>query len=289
MGLFSKPEVIILKDFSDAKEYLKKLEDLLPTLDGEAKAKVEKEIKITKSGIKGEDNIIYELSHSNMDMVVLHDIYLKTNDGQDAQIDFLVITKKIIYVLECKNLYGNIKIDNNGQFIKTNDYGKKSMYSPIEQNRKHLECIKEKLVEDKNALMSVAIKANFNNAYKSLVVVASEETYLDDRFAKKEIKSQVCRADNLVAKMKQINDESNEPSLSLKEMKEIGEKWLARSTTNNKDYFNKFEELTKKEDPNICPLCGSPLVLREARKGNNAGNKFYGCSSFPKCRYIKNI
>lgn len=36
-----------------------------------------------------------------------------------------------------------------------------------------------------------------------------------------------------------------------------------------------------------CPHCGSPLVLRTARRGPNAGSEFYGCSSFPKCRYIR--
>ena len=36
-----------------------------------------------------------------------------------------------------------------------------------------------------------------------------------------------------------------------------------------------------------CPRCGSPLVLRTARRGPNAGSEFYGCSSFPKCRYIR--
>ena len=39
----------------------------------------------------------------------------------------------------------------------------------------------------------------------------------------------------------------------------------------------------------ICPRCHSPLVLRTASKGANAGNKFYGCSNYPKCRYIQSI
>ena len=39
----------------------------------------------------------------------------------------------------------------------------------------------------------------------------------------------------------------------------------------------------------ICPKCGSELVLRTARNGANAGQNFYGCSGFPKCRYILNI
>ena len=33
----------------------------------------------------------------------------------------------------------------------------------------------------------------------------------------------------------------------------------------------------------ICPKCGSPMVLRIARRGANAGNSFWGCSTYPKC------
>lgn len=36
-----------------------------------------------------------------------------------------------------------------------------------------------------------------------------------------------------------------------------------------------------------CPKCGSPLVLRTARKGTHAGSKFYGCVAFPKCRFVR--
>ena len=39
----------------------------------------------------------------------------------------------------------------------------------------------------------------------------------------------------------------------------------------------------------VCPRCGGNLVLRTARKEENAGNQFYGCSNFPKCRYVKNL
>ena len=39
----------------------------------------------------------------------------------------------------------------------------------------------------------------------------------------------------------------------------------------------------------LCPQCGSKLVLRTAKKGENAGNQFYGCSAFPKCRYVQNV
>ena len=41
-------------------------------------------------------------------------------------------------------------------------------------------------------------------------------------------------------------------------------------------------------DKKLCPRCGSELVLRTARSGAHAGEQFYGCSAFPKCRYTKN-
>jgi restriction system protein len=34
----------------------------------------------------------------------------------------------------------------------------------------------------------------------------------------------------------------------------------------------------------LCPSCGNSMVIRTAKKGNHAGDKFWGCSSFPKCK-----
>ena len=48
-------------------------------------------------------------------------------------------------------------------------------------------------------------------------------------------------------------------------------------------------DTTVESENDICPWCGNKLVLRTATKGKNAGNKFYGCSTFPKCRFIRNI
>ena len=35
-----------------------------------------------------------------------------------------------------------------------------------------------------------------------------------------------------------------------------------------------------------CPKCAAPMVRRVAKRGENAGNEFWGCSAFPKCRTI---
>ena len=70
MGIFSKPEQIFLKEASDARAYLESLEKLLPQTSGELNTKLQKEIAITKAGIAGEDNIVFELKNSGIDMVV---------------------------------------------------------------------------------------------------------------------------------------------------------------------------------------------------------------------------
>nr|WP_084683739.1 topoisomerase DNA-binding C4 zinc finger domain-containing protein [Psychromonas hadalis] len=31
------------------------------------------------------------------------------------------------------------------------------------------------------------------------------------------------------------------------------------------------------------------MVLRETKKGKNAGNQFWGCTGFPRCRKILSI
>jgi len=50
----------------------------------------------------------------------------------------------------------------------------------------------------------------------------------------------------------------------------------AQKTTPEKDHITESEK--------TCPECGSEMVLRKARKGKNAGNEFWGCIRFPKCR-----
>ena len=46
------------------------------------------------------------------------------------------------------------------------------------------------------------------------------------------------------------------------------------------------EKVVKRSDKQICPKCGSDMILRTAKKGANAGKQFWGCSNYPTCRAI---
>lgn len=302
MGLFHDSEVIILKESSDSKEYLDKLKKLDKDVDNnsEASEKLNKEIAVVEAGIYGEDSILFELKNSDMNLVVLHDLYIETEDGRGAQIDFFVITPYVSVIIECKNLFGNIEINNKGDFIRSFEYkGKKykeGIYSPITQNERHLSVYRDCRKADKNFATKLLFDKYFDRYNKSIVVMANPKTIINDRFAKKEIKEQVIRGDQLITYLKSLKSDTKS---SKKEMRELGERILSMNIDNRKDYLEKFnklvEEVKNKEpqissesDELICPRCGNKLVLRVAKKGQNIGNQFYGCSSYPECRYIKN-
>lgn len=38
-----------------------------------------------------------------------------------------------------------------------------------------------------------------------------------------------------------------------------------------------------------CPRCGNELVIRVAKRGQNIGKKFWGCSSYPECGHTEGI
>lgn len=302
MGFFSKPEVIVKKESNRAKEYVSELECLLPKASGEIKEQIQKEIMIAKSGIAGEEKVLFELKNSGMDMVVLQDLYIETEDGRGAQIDFVVITPKINFLIECKNLFGDIEINSKGDFIRTMQYGnrryKEGIYSPITQNERHMEILKECKAEQKNFIQAAVVRKSFSSFYKSLVVLANPKTVLNDRYAKREVKEKVIRADQLNATIKKIVSESKELASSKKEMIKMADRLLELQKDASKEYSEKYKELVtemgptinhEEENKNICPWCGGNLILRTAKKGKYEGNQFYGCEKFPKCRYMRNI
>ena len=251
-----------------------------------------------------------------MDMVVLHDICLETEDGLNAQIDYLVLTPKVNFVIECKNLFGNVEIDSKGNFIRTTEYrGKKikeGIYSPITQNERHLNVLKRKLQEEKGMIRSWITETTFDECYKSLVVLANPHTIVNDRYARKEIRNMVIRADQLIGTIKKISSESQNRTSSRNVMLNLAQKLLEGNVEDRKDYLEKYRDLLQeveeteicgKSEPQIrdeevtdtkeqmieriCPRCGSKLVLRTAKKGTRAGQQFYGCTAFPKCRYVE--
>lgn len=310
MGLFDKiKEPVFLKDDSAAQRELTELQELRATASGDLAERLDEEIRRVDAGIYGEQTVRYELANSHIPMFVLHDLFLE-QEGLSAQIDYLIITRKHVFVVECKNLYGNIEITNGGDFIRTISYGrrtrKEGIYSPITQNRRHLELIKQIRASEKGNILSKALfEKNFYENYRSIVVLANPKTVLFDRYAKKEIREQVIKADQLAENIRKTDGDPKAAAKSEKDMEATAQFFYRMRKEPSTDYIEKFRaELSmraeapegvkaslKAEAPVeiLCPKCGAPMVKRKAAKGANAGKEFYGCSNFPKCRGIVNI
>ena len=303
MGLFDKiKEPIFLKDNSTAKEQLAQLE-ALQTNDEAIKKLIQKDIMLLKYGIAGEEQIAFELKNSHMPMYVLQDLYLEHN-GLTAQLDYVIVTRGRTFILECKNLYGNIEINNAGDFIRTVKYGsryeKEGIYSPITQNKRHIELLKA-IMRDQplNILQKAFFEKAFSELYCPVVVLANPQTVVNMKYAKKEIKEQVIRADQLIAYIKNAN--TNALLSSEKEMQEWAENLLSLHKDNLVDYTAKYKkriaeqmqqedvEKISQEQTLLCPKCGAKMVKRKATKGSYAGKAFWGCSNYPNCNGIVNI
>ncbi|MEG2917831.1 MAG: HRDC domain-containing protein [Clostridium sp.] len=247
MGLFDKiKEPVFLKSGNQAENQIMKLKEIELLLNEEGKKIINQDIKYLEYGIAGEKSIAYELKNSHMPMYILQDIYLEDGD-LGAQIDFLVFTKKLCFIIECKNLYGDIEINSKGDFIRTVDYGggkkKEGIYSPITQNQRHLELMK-KIRGDKNNnfFTKFIVDRYFENMYKSIVVLANAKTVLNDKYAKKEVKDKVIRIDQLVKYIKEMYNTSKEAASSEGDMLKWANTYIGFHSDMEKDYTAKYEK-----------------------------------------------
>lgn len=271
MGLFQKKiGCVFLKETSDAEAYIERLEALARSADEASRKKIQRQIKLAQYGLEGEKQVAYELKTSGMDMYVLHDICLEIGE-LSAQIDYIVVTRKLVYIIECKNLYGNIEIDHAGNFVRQigPSASKEGIYSPITQNQRHMRVLKEIRKESKgNFLLRAAFEKNFEENYKSIVVLANPRTYLNAKYAKKEIKQQVIRADQLVSYIKEMNEQAQTSSMGEKAMLELANFYLERHVQGHSDYAKRYEEMVAMEK-----AASEPIRRDVPECGNTGGSR----------------
>lgn len=218
---------------------------------------INSELFVVKRGLVGENEIAYQLSKSNIGMYILRDIKLKYED-LTAQIDYIVITMDFIYYIECKNLYGNITVNEKGDFIREfsskGQKVKKGMYSPLRQVEAQREVVRKIWQANSSKLKLLLASHNFDYYRRVLVVAANPETVLNTYRAPKDIKNKVIRADALVRKI-QSDLDNREPDDSLyskDQMEKIAASYVEMSVNESIDYYdyykNKFNLLDLKDE-----------------------------------------
>lgn len=229
------------------------------------------ELFIIKKGLDGENEIAYQLKKSHIGMYVLRDIKIKHED-LTAQFDYVIITPVFTYYVECKNLIGNITLNENGDFIREYTINgkkiKKGIYSPLRQVEAQREVLRKIWDNNTSTIKKLFSGNNFNYYRKVLVVVANQDTILNTSKAPKNIKSIVLRADSLVRKIEyDINNRNdNEYFDSKKQMEEIAKSYIDISYDEKIDYYQYYKnKYFSKKDYNDNNLKKRLIEFRKKR------------------------
>ena len=229
-------------DLQDRYDALKKLNEEYPNNEELMSA-----MYFVKKGLEGENEIAYQLKKSNIGMYVLRDIKVKYED-LTAQIDYVIITPVFIYYVECKNLVGNVTVDEKGDFIREYTINgkkiKKGIYSPLRQVEAQREVIKKIWNSKKTMFGKLLASNNFENYRRVLVVVANQDTILNTNRAPKDIKYKVLRADSLIRQIEyDINHRNTKIDYfdSKKAMEEKAKAYLDLSIKEDINYYEYYK------------------------------------------------
>lgn len=124
------------------------------------------QILLFKIGELCESKVLDELKYSFYPMNIIKDISINIGEFH-CQIDFLIITKKSIYLIECKNNGANLKIDSNGSFYLVKEGKKNRIFSVLNQ-----------IERQKMILEQLDFDVDIKNI-QPIIVYANEETGIE--------------------------------------------------------------------------------------------------------------
>ena len=231
----------------------------------------------------------------------LFNSYLPKNDGTTTEIDVILIHSTGIFVIESKNYSGWIfGSENSKTWTQTLPRGrgraqKEHFYNPIMQNNTHIKCLKNIVGNDVPIYSLIAFSERCT--LKNITVESPDIKVFNRQYINKIVKNM---GDKSIQALSKTDIERIYEMLypytqttEYEKLQHIDNINATRYGRNQKSVENivKEESITINKEQNnrrVCPRCGAELVLRTAKKGEHIGEQFYGCSKFPKCRYIAN-
>ncbi len=252
----------------------------------------------------------------------LMNVYIPKENGETSEIDLMMIAPQGIVVLESKNysgwIFGDEKRVSWYQTLPSgrNKSHKESFYNPVMQNRSHIRHLEAFLGE--TLPMKSVIVFSERCTLKN-VQITSKDIRVIQRGDVEAVVSALC------TQMPAVLDDGRIAALydRLYPLTQVGSDVKKQHIENIREKQNlcpaderdmtsqEAEKTVIKQEPAAeestaampdvpsapgpapeavkCPKCGGDMILRTASRGANAGRSFYGCSNYPKCRYIQNI
>jgi restriction system protein len=193
-----------------------------------------------------------------------HDVIIPSRNGT-TQIDHLLVSPYGLFIVETKNKKGWIFGSGDQPKWTQTLYGKKySFQNPIRQTFRQKKVLSEFLGVKESMIQSVIYfvgDCKFKTQLPANVISSGLGRYIK-RFV------------NRIIMPEEIH-----------RIVETLHQHLSESSLTTRDHVRSLRE--RHSSTTVCPKCGSNLVVRIAKKGPNAGSKFFGCENYPRCRFTK--
>lgn len=235
-------------------------------LKGEQPGIIKTLLNYENAGQFGEFSTEFALTNNNLDgnFIVLKNIYVPIK-GKTTEIDLLMIHEKGIFVFESKNysgwIFGDAEQFNWTQALRNGQ--KNRFYNPIRQNQTHIKALAIYLGLPMSAFISYIVfsercvlkKVPDNTS--NIVIVRRPDMLNHLRFMLK-----------------------TAPIIySITAIQEMGGRLASLCNRSEAERQQHIDDIRNK-----CPFCGGELVLRKGKYG-----PFYGCSTYPKCKFTRPI
>lgn len=197
--------------------------------------------------------------------VDLNNVTITTPRGT-TQIDHVIVSRYGMFVVETKNMSGWIFGSEDAPFwTKINRGNKLKFQNPLHQNEGHIRALSNLVRIPPERVYSVVVFRGDCSLKTQLPPNVLTRGYI----AYVKSKRQVFFTEAEVKRIVEAIKAGRLPKTRATHLKHV-------------DHLRqRFGSTT------TCGRCGSPLVLRTARSGSNAGNQFLGCSRYPSCRYVR--
>lgn len=216
----------------------------------------------------------------------LFNCYLPASNGKTSEIDVIMIYRSGIYVFESKNYGGWIfGSESNQMWTQTlrSRLGvqKERFYNPIKQNRTHIKWI-ERQIGSMYPIHNIVVFSN-RCEFMDLTITSDDVHVIHVKDVFNTV-HEIDTAHGFRLEQHQVDQIYNVLFPYAKTATGIKEAHV-ENTRKMHDSTGDVSGLRQK----TCPRCGGALVVRTAKRGYYAGNRFYGCSNYPACRYTQNI
>ena len=193
---------------------------------------------------------------------IFDNVIIPGDNDKTSQIDHIYVCKYGVFVVETKNYAGRIYgTDGQLEWTQVLAYGhnKNKLYNPVKQNATHIGRLRDILKLDV-AFFSVIVfvKANIDNVDSDYVYSIRDLKYL-------------------LSDMEEILSDSH-----VEEISNVINEYKLHPAKTDREHVKEVKQMQRDIANNICPRCGSELVLRHGKSGD-----FYGCSNYPQCKFTK--